>query len=163
MLRKDDEAFELAKGCADHAECGKKRACYDLYRNGFPNGRHLGEVERAIAADPCPNAASLPEGIYNGRASRESSLRSGSGVGASDDQGWEDLLGAQDRLRKQVGKASVGPDGVVEAKTRGRNGTAAGRVVNGGSMNIEMNYPECNNRIRIQIGGMISSTPAPCR
>jgi hypothetical protein len=160
---KDDEAFELAKGCAAHAECGKKRACYDLYRNGFPNGTHLGEVERTIAGDRCTTAVALPEGIYNGRASREDSCAAeAASVQVTIKDGkicWEHKTAFENKW-----EGSVGPDGVVEAKTRGRNAThAAGRVVNGGSMSIEMTYPECQNPIRMQLSGMISGSPAPCR
>jgi hypothetical protein len=168
--RKDDEAFEIAKGCAEHAECSKKRACYDLYRNGFPNGTHIGDVERAIASFTCygdnPSGHSvtvLPDGMYKGRASREDSCAAKADpviVKIKDGRiCWEHGLGFENKW-----EGSVSAGGAVDAKVRGRSGTSAsGSAINGGAMSIDMTYPECRNPIHIQLGGMIPGTPAPCR
>lgn len=164
--KRDDDMYRIAKDCADHAECQRKRGCFDLYRNAFPNGLHSSEAELAMSA-PCENRSSaetapLPNGMYKGRAGKDESCGAKAGpviVTIRDGRiCWEHGLGFENKW-----EGSVGADGTVEAKVRGRSGTrASGSAINGGAMSIDMTYPECQNPIRIQLGGMIPGAPAPC-
>lgn len=91
----------------------------------------------------------VPDGDYIGRTSREEGCSQAvTSVIVTIKDGmvcWQHDLNFANRW-----SGTIAPSGAVDARVRGRTGTSAtGQVVNGGTMSIEMTYPECNSRIRI--------------
>jgi hypothetical protein len=105
-------------------------------------------------------ALAVPEGNYSGRTVREESCSpAAESIIVTVKSGkicWEHDLSVPNQWA-----GTIDPAGTVAARVRDRPGTsAAGQVVNGGAMNIEMTYPGCANPIRIKLLGMIGSASA---
>jgi hypothetical protein len=126
--------------------------------------------ERAAQAIQATASASLylqpasmlavPEGNYSGRTVREESCSpAAESIIVTVKSGkicWEHDLSAANQWA-----GTIDPAGAVAARVRDRPGTsAAGQVVNGGAMSIEMTYPGCANPIRIKLLGMIGAASA---
>jgi hypothetical protein len=102
----------------------------------------------------------VPEGNYSGRTVREESCSpTAESIIVTVKSGkicWEHDLSAANQWA-----GTIDPAGAVAARVRDRPGTsAAGQVVNGGAMSIEMTYPGCANPIRIKLLGMIGAASA---
>ena len=102
----------------------------------------------------------VPEGNYSGRTVREESCSpAAESIIVTVKSGkicWEHDLSAANQWA-----GTIDPAGAVAARVRDRPGTsAAGQVVNGGAMSIEMTYPGCANPIRIKLLGMIGAASA---
>jgi hypothetical protein len=102
----------------------------------------------------------VPEGNYSGRTVREESCSpAAESIIVTVKSGkicWEHDLSAANQWA-----GTIDPAGAVAARVRDRPGTsAAGQVVNGGAMSIEMTYPGCANPIRIKLLGMIGTASA---
>lgn len=158
--QRDDEAFAIAKACADRvAECEKRTACFDLYRTGFPDGAHAAEVESALNR-ACRHV--VADGVYRGmfRAEESCSARA-TMLPITIKDGkicWEHPLSFTNKWQ-----GAVDSGGAINARVIGRNGTlATGEVRNGGG-NLELTYPECRNPIKVQINGIYPGEPSPCR
>ncbi len=106
------------------------------------------------------SAVSIPNGNYSGRTAREESCSPvAKSIIVTIKDGkvcWEHEMSFSNQWA-----GTVGPDGAVDARVAGRPGTsAAGFLVNGGTMSIEMMYPECERPIRIKLLGMIGAASA---
>ena len=102
----------------------------------------------------------VPEGNYSGRTIREESCSPAAESIIVTVKGgkicWEHDLSVPNQWA-----GTIDPAGAVAARVRDRPGTsAAGQVVNGGAMSIEMTYPGCANPIRIKLLGLIGSASA---
>ena len=102
----------------------------------------------------------VPEGNYSGRTVREENCAPlAKSVIVTIKGGkvcWEHELNVSNQWA-----GTIDPAGAVTASVRDRPGTsAAGQVVNGGAMSIDMTYPECANPIRIKLINMIGMASA---
>jgi hypothetical protein len=106
------------------------------------------------------STASVPDGNYSGRTAREESCSPvAKSIIVTIKDGkvcWEHELSFSNQWA-----GTIDPAGAVDARVPGRPGTsAAGVVVNGGTMSIEMTYPECAYPIRLKLLGMIGAASA---
>jgi hypothetical protein len=106
------------------------------------------------------STASVPDGNYSGRTAREESCSPvAKSIIVTIKDGkvcWEHELSFSNQWA-----GTIDPAGAVDARVPGRPGTsAAGVVVNGGTMSIEMTYPECAQPIRLRLLGMIGAASA---
>jgi len=105
-------------------------------------------------------ALAAPEGNYIGRTVREENCSPvAKSVIVTITGGkvcWEHDLNVSAQWA-----GTIDPAGAVAARVPARPGTsAAGQVVNGGAMSIDMTYPECANPIRIKLINMIGAASA---
>jgi hypothetical protein len=108
-----------------------------------------------------PPALAAPEGNYIGRTVREENCAPVAKSVIVTIKGgkvcWEHDLNVSAQWA-----GTVDPAGAVAARVPAQPGTsAAGQVVNGGAMSIDMTYPECANPIRIKLINMIGAA-SPC-
>ena len=105
-------------------------------------------------------ALAAPEGNYIGRTAREENCSPVAKSVIVTIKGgkvcWEHDLNVSAQWT-----GTINPAGAVAARVPAQPGTsAAGQVVNGGAMSIDMTYPECANPIRIKLINMIGAASA---
>ena len=105
-------------------------------------------------------ALAAPEGNYIGRTAREENCSPVAKSVIVTIKGgkvcWEHDLNVSAQWT-----GTIDPAGAVAARVPAHPGTsAAGQVVNGGAMSIDMTYPECANPIRIKLINMIGAASA---
>ena len=109
---------------------------------------------------PQAPALAAPEGNYIGRTAREENCSPVAKSVIVTIKGgkvcWEHDLNVSAQWT-----GTIDPAGAVAARVTAQPGTsAAGQVVNGGAMSIDMTYPECANPIRIKLINMIGAASA---
>ena len=105
-------------------------------------------------------ALAAPKGNYIGRTAREENCSPVAKSVIVTIKGgkvcWEHDLNVSAQWA-----GTIDPAGAVAARVPAQPGTsAAGQVVNGGAMSIDMTYPECANPIRIKLINMIGAASA---